>query len=227
MRRAARIPRTNGTYETGAEKAGDHRNTQSVSAVPGATSWWKSPRLFARLSRSGWSFTAGAEVEPAQNQQMRVVLLSITCVFISCAPGTVVPTPPPTATTSVSVSPLTLVGPCAVPTLSPPAVVEEFFEMLDAARLPEMATCWVDAPDRLALMREYASTGGTTARFIGTETTMTDGAVAVEVRVDWRNTHALGAWESGQTKWLILRRQPDGRWAIESTWTALPRAPEV
>lgn len=165
---------------------------------------------------------------------MRFLLVSIICVLASCGSLSVAPTPSPTGPASASLgtsagtslTPLPLVGPCAAPTLSPRVVVNEFFRLLDQARLPEMATCWAGAADRIALMREYASTGGTTARLIGSETPTANGTVAVEVRVDWRNRDGFGAWESGQTKWLILGRQQDGRWAIESTATALiPSAP--
>lgn len=105
--------------------------------------------------------------------------------------------------------------------LTPEKVVEVWFGLLADERAADMAFCWADAiPERDALMRGYVGTGGTARLEIGPATPTRSGAVAVRVLVDWRGGGS-GAWSNGQTKWLIVRRQADGRWAIESTATAL------
>lgn len=108
--------------------------------------------------------------------------------------------------------------------LRPEQVVEMWFALVQDERADDMATCWADETvDRAALMRGYASTGGTSRLELGALTPLRSGAVAVRVIADWR-TSGFAAWGNGQTKWLVVRRQPDGRWAIESVATAL--APE-
>jgi len=105
--------------------------------------------------------------------------------------------------------------------LRPEQVVEMWFTLLADERADDMAACWADATgDRAALMRGYAGTGGTSRLEIGPTTPTRSGAVAVRVLVEWRSGGQV-AWANGQTKWLIVRRQADGRWAIESTATAL------
>lgn len=110
---------------------------------------------------------------------------------------------------------------CAARTgLRPEQTVETWFTLLADERADDMVACWTDGiPDRAALMRGYLTTGGATRVEIGPATPTRSGAVAVQVVVDWRVSG--GAWSSGETKWLIVRQQPDGRWAIESTATAL------
>jgi len=105
--------------------------------------------------------------------------------------------------------------------LGPEQVVEVWFRLLTDERADDMAACWADATtERGALMRAYAGTGGTSRLEIGPATPTRSVAVAVQVILNWRGGDHL-AWANGQTKWLIVRRQADGRWAIESTATAL------
>lgn len=114
---------------------------------------------------------------------------------------------------------------CAARTgLRPEQVVDAWFTLLADERAADMVACWSDTiADRDALMRGYIGAGGVTRLQIGEATPTRSGAIAIRVLVHWR-TEPL-AWTSGQAKWLIVRRQADGRWAIESTATAL--APEV
>jgi len=38
----------------------------------------------------------------------------------------------------------------------------------------------------------------------------------------WKETNAVGSWRSGETRWLVVRKQSDGRYAMEIA-TAAPR----
>lgn len=126
--------------------------------------------------------------------------------------------------TQFAVAPIGLVGPCATAAFAAETVTVVFFRLIDGGQVFDMATCWSDATqNRLDVMRMYAATGGADNVRIGPATPTASGAVAVEVRLDWRETAPLG-WTNGQTKWLIVRKQGDGRWAIESVATALAPA---
>ena len=125
-----------------------------------------------------------------------------------------------------AVGPIGNVGICANTTLDPSLaqnVPYWFFQVLDQRAAAEIATCLADnVADRDALSRAFVASGGTTSLDLKMPMPLADGGWVSMATPRWKETDAVGSWRSGETRWLIVRRQSDGRYAMEIA-TAAPR----
>jgi len=125
-----------------------------------------------------------------------------------------------------AVGPIGNVGICANTTLDPSLaqnVPYWFFQVLDQRAAAEIATCLADkVADRDALARAFVASGGTTSLDLKPSSPLADGGSVSMATARWKETEAVGSWRSGETRWLIVRRQSDGRYAMEIA-VAAPR----
>jgi hypothetical protein len=125
-----------------------------------------------------------------------------------------------------AVGPIGNVGICANTTLDPSLaqnIPYWFFQVLDQRAAAEIATCLADnVADREALSRAFVASGGTTSLDLKQPSPLADGGWVSMATARWKETDAVGSWRSGETRWLIVRRQSDGRYAMEIA-VAAPR----
>ncbi len=123
-----------------------------------------------------------------------------------------------------SAGPIGNVGPCA-DTQRDATLAQHipywFFSQLDQLAAAEIATCLADAiPDRDGLARAFVGSGGTTTLRLSPLPALADGTPVWTATPGWKDSAAVGSWASGQTRWLLVKRQRDGRWAMELATTA-------
>lgn len=115
--------------------------------------------------------------------------------------------------------PIGNVGLCASTTLD--SVYAEnipyrFFQVLDQSAVAEVLTCLADAvPDRDALAKQFVASAGATLLQLAPLPRLADGSLVSAATVRWKEIDSVSAWRSGETRWLVVRRQADGRWAME------------
>lgn len=114
-------------------------------------------------------------------------------------------------------TPLWGVGSCADSSLGPEHVVRTFFALLEERQPIGMAECWVNTPDREAIINRYVATGGVASLNI-TASRDFGGVSAVRVFAQWR----ASPW-SGDCcqRWLVLHQQAES-WRIASTDASPP-----
>jgi hypothetical protein len=118
-----------------------------------------------------------------------------------------------------AVGPIGNVGICANTGLDP-SLAENipywFFQVLDQRAAAEIATCLADnVADRDALARAFVASGGTAFLELKSLPALADGSRVSMATVRWKDTDAVGSWRSGETRWLVVRKQSDGRFAME------------
>ena len=125
-----------------------------------------------------------------------------------------------------AVGPIGNVGICANTTLDPSLaqnVPYWFFQVLDQRAAAEIATCLANnVADRDALARAFVASGGTTSLDLKPQSPLVDGGWVSVATPRWKETDAVGSWRSGETRWLVVRKQSDGRYAMEIA-AAAPR----
>lgn len=125
-----------------------------------------------------------------------------------------------------AVGPVGNVGICASTTLDPVQVENIpywFFQVLDERSAAEIATCLADnVPDRDALARAFVASGGTAGLELKALPALADGSRVSMATPRWKEADAVGTWRSGETRWLVVRKQNDRRFAMEIT-TVAPR----
>ena len=118
-----------------------------------------------------------------------------------------------------AVGPIGNVGICANTTLDPSLaqnVPYWFFQVLDQRAAAEIATCLADnVADREALSRAFVASGGTTSLDLKPPSPLAGGGWVSMATPRWKETDAVGSWRSGETRWLVVRKQSDGRYAME------------
>ena len=118
-----------------------------------------------------------------------------------------------------AVGPIGNVGICANTTLDPSLaqnVPYWFFQVLDQRAAAEIATCLADdVADRDALARAFVASGGTTSLDLKMPMPLADGGWVSMATARWKETDAVGSWRSGEARWLLVRKQRDGRYAME------------
>lgn len=98
-----------------------------------------------------------------------------------------------------------------------------FFQVLDGSAAAELRTCLADGvPDRDALAVAFVASGGTSFLQLKQLTTLADGTPVWSATPRWKDAAAVGSWSSGETRWLLVKWQRDGHWAMEIA-TAAPR----
>ena len=115
--------------------------------------------------------------------------------------------------------PIGNVGPCANTTVDSTYaenIPYRFFQALDQSAVAEVVTCLADAvPDRDALAKQFVASAGATLLQFAPLPRLADGSLISIATVRWKAIDLVGAWRSGETRWLVVRRQSDGRWAME------------
>ena len=116
-------------------------------------------------------------------------------------------------------APIGNVGPCAGTNLDAGQVQNIpywFIQILDQAAVAEVLTCLADdVADRATLAPAFVASGGATFEQLEALPSLADGSPVWSATVKWKDIPAVGTWRSGETRWLVVRRQSDGRWAIE------------
>lgn len=91
-----------------------------------------------------------------------------------------------------------------------------FFQVLDQSAAAELRTCLADSvADRDALASAFVASGGTTALQLQQLPARADGTPVWSAAPRWKDAAAVASWPSGERRWLLVKRQADGRWAIE------------
>ncbi len=122
-------------------------------------------------------------------------------------------------TVRFATAPIGNVGPCASTSFDADLAANMpywFLQVLGQSAVAEIVTCLADdVPERTALAEAFIATGGARLEQLQPLPPLSDGSPVSMATVTWKETSAVGTWRSGETRWLVVRRQSDGRWALE------------